>query len=138
MDVGSAHDVCSTELNDKVVAYLQSIPYVRGQCIQVCAYKDGEKVVSCWAGRYRQKSYQLGARSSFARVSEHTLFPCYSVAKGFSAAGIQLLLEQGRLDVTQTVASRWPAFAANGKQDVCPGSSHGVQGLSTPCLHMLL
>src|SRR4051812_31738062 len=47
-----------------------------------------------------------------------TLTPVFSTTKALAALLIARLVDQGKLDYAQTVASVWPAFAANGKASI--------------------
>lgn len=47
-----------------------------------------------------------------------TLVNVWSVTKGIIALSVAMLVEQGKLDYAKPVASVWPEFAANGKQDI--------------------
>ncbi len=55
---------------------------------------------------------------AFGAASEETRFWVASATKPIVAAGIWLLIGEGRLEVERRVAETIPEFAANGKQDV--------------------
>jgi CubicO group peptidase (beta-lactamase class C family) len=71
---------------------------------------EGQPVVDLWAGH-----------ADTARThpfTDATLTPVFSTGKAVMALLIATAVEAGRLSYDQTVASVWPAFAAEGKQDV--------------------
>ncbi|MDG2521102.1 serine hydrolase [Caulobacter segnis] len=71
---------------------------------------DGETVVDLWGGHMdRAKSKAFTAT---------TLTPIFSSTKAVASLMIARLVEQGRLDYGQTVASVWPEFAEGGKDAV--------------------
>ena len=71
---------------------------------------EGQPVVDLWAG------YADTARTH--PFTDATLTPVFSTGKAVMALLIATAVEAGRLSYDQTVASVWPAFAAEGKQDV--------------------
>ena len=67
----------------------------------------GETVADLWAGfADRDRTRPFDAR---------TLTPIFSTTKALAALLIARLVDQGKLDYGQTVASVWPEYAANGK-----------------------
>jgi len=73
-------------------------------------WHDGKVVVDLWGGiadRKRQRPWQ-----------QDTIGTVFSATKGMVATCFLLLADRGRLDYDAPVASYWPEFAANGKQDV--------------------
>jgi len=71
---------------------------------------EGEPVVDLWAG------WADTARTQ--PFTETTLTPVFSTGKAVMALLIATAVEAGKLSYDQTVASIWPAFGAEGKQDV--------------------
>lgn len=72
--------------------------------------EDGEVVLDLlggWADRRRVDPF-----------GEHTLVPVFSTTKSVSALMIARLVDAGKLDYGQTVASVWPEFAQAGKDAV--------------------
>ena len=76
----------------------------------VAVYLDGEPVVDLWGG--------LADATNGRPWTEETLVLVYSSTKGVTAVCANLLMQQGHLDPDATVATVWPEFAANGKQDI--------------------
>ena len=74
------------------------------------AIRDGEVVVDIWGG--------WANREQTRPWVEDTIVPVYSSTKGVSALVIALLHDRGELDYDATVASLWPEFGANGKDNV--------------------
>ncbi|HUF33000.1 MAG TPA: serine hydrolase domain-containing protein [Acidimicrobiales bacterium] len=76
----------------------------------VCVYVDGRKVVDLWGGwadAHRTCAWQ---RDTIATV--------YSATKGMTATCAQVLVDRGLLDVDEAVATYWPEFAQEGKDQV--------------------
>jgi CubicO group peptidase (beta-lactamase class C family) len=70
----------------------------------------GEVVVDLWAGHAdRAKTRAFDAR---------TLTPIFSTTKAIAALLIARLVDAGKLDYLQTVASVWPEFAQAGKAEI--------------------
>ncbi len=70
----------------------------------------GEVVVDLWAG------YADRARTQ--PFDDRTLTTIFSTTKAIAALLMARLVDQGKLDYGQTVASVWPAFAAGGKASI--------------------
>jgi CubicO group peptidase (beta-lactamase class C family) len=75
-------------------------------------------------------------RAKTRPFDDRTLAPVFSTTKAVAALLIARLVDQGRLDYEQTVASVWPEFAQNGKGAITVGQamSHqdGLAGLPGP------
>ncbi|MBO6782282.1 MAG: beta-lactamase family protein [Alphaproteobacteria bacterium] len=76
----------------------------------VAVYAGGEKVVDLWAG------HMDAARERPWR--EDTLCLMYSLAKAMCATCVHILADRGEVDLEAPVATYWPEFARNGKEDV--------------------
>ncbi|MGC1302027.1 MAG: serine hydrolase domain-containing protein [Caulobacteraceae bacterium] len=90
--------------------------------------QDGEVMLDIWGGHAdRAKSRPFEA---------DTLTPVFSTTKAIAALLIARLVDQGRLDYGQTVASVWPEFAQAGKAAITVAQvmSHqdGLAGLPEP------
>ena len=70
----------------------------------------GEVVLDLWGGH--------ADRPRTRPFDETTLTPVFSTTKAIAALLMARLVDQGKLDYGQTVASVWPAFAANGKASI--------------------
>ena len=79
-----------------------------GAAVAVC--HNGRLVVDLWGG------YKDRARS--VTWERDTTVNMMSVAKGFVATAIAMLVDRGELDYDLPVAGYWPEFAQNGKQDI--------------------
>lgn len=71
---------------------------------------DGEMVVDLWGGFTAKDKAEPWGRDTIANT--------YSTTKGMTALVANRLVEQGKIDLDAPVASYWPEFAAEGKQDV--------------------
>ncbi|GAB2833251.1 serine hydrolase domain-containing protein [Streptomyces daliensis] len=89
---------------------------------------DGERVVDVWGG------HRDTART--VAWDEDTLVNVWSTTKTVTALAALMLVDRGQLDVYAPVATYWPEFAANGKQDVeirhLLSHTSGVSGLEQP------
>ena len=88
----------------------------------------GEVVFDIWGG--------YADRARTRPFDADTLTPVFSTTKAIAALLIARLVDQGRLDYEQTVASVWPQFAQAGKAAITIGQvmSHqdGLAGLPEP------
>ncbi|MCW3489479.1 serine hydrolase domain-containing protein [Dethiobacter alkaliphilus] len=83
----------------------------RGEIGAACAvYRDGRKVVDLWGG-YRD------ARER-ALWEEDTLSFWASSTKGMAAVAVLVAESQGLFDLDEPVATYWPEFAQNGKENI--------------------
>ncbi len=73
-------------------------------------YVDGEMKADLWAGTADKASGRLWG--------EDTLQLVFSTTKGAAAICIARLVEAGLIAYSDTVATYWPEFAANGKGDI--------------------
>lgn len=89
---------------------------------------EGEILVDLWGG-HRDRARTLP-------FEETTLAPVFSVTKAMTALMMARLVDQGRLDYGQTVASVWPEFAQAGKGAITVEQAlshqHGLSGLVEP------
>ena len=76
----------------------------------VAVYRDGQKVVDLWGG------WRDGGRRR--RWEPDTLVPVFSATKGMCAAAMAVGHSRGLFHLDEAVASYWPEFAHNGKEDV--------------------
>ncbi len=76
----------------------------------VCAYVDGRVVVDLWGG--------VADRETGRGWTEDTIVPVFSSTKGVTAVCANLVIERGLLDPDATVATYWPEFANNGKEEI--------------------
>jgi CubicO group peptidase (beta-lactamase class C family) len=88
----------------------------------------GETVLDLWAG--------FADRARSKPFDDTTLAPIFSTTKAVAALLIARLVDAGRLDYAQTVASVWPEFAAAGKAAITveQAMSHqaGLSGFLEP------
>ena len=73
---------------------------------------DGELVVDLWGGRANRD-----AGESLPWEAD-TIINVWSTTKTLGALAVLLLADRGELDLYAPVATYWPEFAANGKQDI--------------------
>ena len=83
----------------------------RGELGAACAvYHKGEKVVDLWGG-YRDHKNLLP-------WEEDTLVLVFSTTKGMSGMTVAVAHSRGLFDYDEKVATYWPEFAQQGKEDV--------------------
>lgn len=100
-----------TALNAKVRALVdQQLAEGRQLGTQVCAYRNGERIVDIWAG-------QMGSHDP-RPVQPDSLFSSFSTTKGPAATALHILADRGLIDYDAPVAKYWPEFAANGKAKI--------------------
>lgn len=76
-----------------------------------CAvYRRGEKVVDLWSG--------VRDKATKEPWEEDTMVVVYSTTKGMAAMTLAMAHSRGWLDYEERVATYWPEFAQNGKQDI--------------------
>ena len=75
-----------------------------------CAYAGGRRVVDLWGG--------IADPDTGRPWEADTPVLVFSTTKGATATCVHLLVERGVLDLDAPVASVWPEFAAEGKDDV--------------------
>ena len=73
-------------------------------------YYKGKEVVDLWGG-YRDEA-------TLAPWEKDTLVLIFSATKGFSALAVAVAHSQGLLDYDEKVATYWPEFAQNGKENI--------------------
>jgi CubicO group peptidase (beta-lactamase class C family) len=78
--------------------------------LQVAAYLDGELIVDAWAG--------VTDPTSRVPVDGETIFWASSCGKGIAATCVHMLAERDQLDYEAPVASYWPAFGVQGKDQI--------------------
>lgn len=75
-----------------------------------CAWVRGEKVVDVWGG--------VRNKVTGDRWERDTMVVIHSATKGLAAMTIAIAHSRGWLDYEERVATYWPEFAQNGKQDI--------------------
>ncbi len=75
----------------------------------LAVYHRGRLAVDLWGG-YRTVEGDPWTRD--------TLAMCFSTTKGVAATAAHILADRGLLDYDERVATYWPEFAQNGKQDI--------------------
>lgn len=92
----------------------------------VAVVHDGELVADLWGGEARPG----------VPWTRDTVVQVWSVTKTMAALAVLVLVDRGDVDLDAPVASYWPAFAAQGKDDVrvrhLLGHTSGVPGWSRP------
>ena len=75
-----------------------------------CVYYRGEKVADLWGG--------VRDKSTGDRWEEETMVILWSATKGLAAMTMALAHSRGWLDYDEHVATYWPEFAQNGKENI--------------------
>jgi CubicO group peptidase (beta-lactamase class C family) len=75
-----------------------------------CVYHNGVKVVDLWGG--------IRNESTGEPWQEDTMVIVYSATKGLAAMALTVAHSRGWLDYGERVATYWPEFAQNGKEDI--------------------
>ena len=83
----------------------------------VSSYLHGELLVNVCIGG-AEMAVNNTSKTTWQPIDLDTLFMSWSVCKGLAATTILTLVDQGVLKYEQTVASIWPEFGQNGKQNI--------------------
>lgn len=75
-----------------------------------CAFHRGRKVVDIWGGYVDVDMTKPWQRDTLVNV--------YSTTKGLASIAMAVLFDEGKIDYNEKVATYWPEFGAEGKQDV--------------------
>ncbi|MGH1490234.1 MAG: serine hydrolase domain-containing protein [Acidimicrobiales bacterium] len=73
-------------------------------------YLNGDCVLDLWAGHRDPETGALWESDTMAM--------CWSTTKGIASTVLHMLSDRRQLDYDSPIASYWPEFAANGKQDI--------------------
>jgi len=118
-----------TNVNERVSELIEKqVSDGRQIGVQVCAYKDGRRIVDTWAGTMGPEDPRL--------VQADSLFCSWSTTKGLTALAIHMLADREIIEYDARVADYWPEFAQNGKDKitVTQAMSHqaGIHALPSP------
>ena len=75
-----------------------------------CAYYHGQKVVDIWGGSRNRQTREPW--------EQDTMVVVHSATKGLAAMTLAIAHSRGWLDYEERVATYWPEFGRNGKQDI--------------------
>ena len=75
----------------------------------VCVYHRGECVVDLWGG-VRDEAGTLW--------QSDTMAPSFSTTKGVASTLVHIMVDRGLLDYDERIATYWPEFGQQGKQDI--------------------
>ncbi len=102
--------ICMPDYEAVRQAFLDN--FTRGEEVgaAVCVFHRGQKVVDLWGG--------FADRSRSQPWQAETTVNMMSVAKGFVATAIAMLVDRGVLEYDTPVARYWPEFAQRGKADI--------------------
>jgi CubicO group peptidase (beta-lactamase class C family) len=78
--------------------------------VQVCAYKNGSKIVETYAGT-------MGSGDN-RPVQADSLFCSWSTTKGVAATALHILADRGLLEYNAPVVKYWPGFSKHGKDKI--------------------
>jgi CubicO group peptidase (beta-lactamase class C family) len=107
IDIHGAFDGAFKSVREDFFANFQS----RGEIgASLAIYLDGKLMVDLWGG--------IADTATARPWEEDTVAVVFSCTKGMAATCMHMLAERSLLDFNAPVATYWPEFAANGKQDV--------------------
>lgn len=125
MTVPEIHGLCPPQFEEVREAFLENFETRDEVGARFALAIEGHIVVDIWAG-HRDRARTVA-------FDETTLTPVFSVTKAMTALMMARLVDQGRLDYGQTVASVWQEFAQAGKGAITVGQAlshqHGLSGL---------
>ena len=94
----------------------------------VGVYLDGKPVVRIWGGS--------ADPDRGVPWAEHTVTPIGSTSRALASTAALILVDRGLLDLDEPVASYWPAFGQNGKEEITVrlllSHQSGVAALEVP------
>ncbi len=96
------------EFSDVARVFLHQIEHTGGGAA-VAVYHRGELVVDLRGGKRTDQG---------APWTRDTLAMCFSTTKGVAATALHLLADRGLVDYDAPVATYWPEFAQNGKEEL--------------------
>ncbi|KAL1857967.1 hypothetical protein Plec18170_003191 [Paecilomyces lecythidis] len=76
----------------------------------ICVNIDGQNVVDIWGGHADANQTKLWEKDTITGV--------WSSTKVVTCLAAHMLVDRGRLDMDENVATYWPEFGANGKENV--------------------
>jgi len=94
---------------DVAASLIRQIPKDQAAGAAVCVYHKGVSVVDIWGG------IKDSAGNPWA---EDTTAPSFSTTKGVLSTLVHILVDQGKAEYDDTIASHWPEFAAGGKEAI--------------------
>lgn len=125
MTIHGSFDPAFSSLRD---AFAQSFDDGLEIGASVAVTVNGRMVANLWGG--------VADPATQTPWTADTLVNVWSVTKGVMALAIAILIERGKLEYRQTVASVWPEFAAQGKAaitlDQIMSHQAGLDGLDVP------
>ncbi len=125
---GVLHGRYDSRFEDVVAALAEEITSGGELGAAIAVDIDGEMVVDIWGG------YADKARTR--EWSEDTIVNVFSSTKNVTALAALMLVDRGQIDPFEPVATYWPEFAANGKQDIevrhILSHTSGVSGWEMP------
>ena len=75
-----------------------------------CVYRNGEKIIDLWGG--------IRNKETGEPWEHNTMVVVYSTTKGLAAMTLALAHSRGLIDYDERVATYWPEFAQNGKENI--------------------
>ena len=101
---------CDPQFHRVLRAFVENFQTGTEVGASVSVVHQGKTVVDLWGG--------YTDRNKTQNWSENTTVNMMSVAKGFVATAIAMLVDRGQLDYDAPVAKYWPEFAAAGKENI--------------------
>jgi CubicO group peptidase (beta-lactamase class C family) len=124
------HGTCDERFESVRSALAQNIDSGEELGASIAVDLDGDVAVDIWGGHKDEARAQPWERDTITNV--------WSTTKTVTSLAALMLVDRGELDVDAPVATYWPEFAANGKQDVLVrnlmGHTSGVSGLEQPAV----
>lgn len=128
----TVHGACDDRFQAVADAFAANFAAGAEDGASVAVTVDGEMVVDLWGGNAVAES----AETPTAPWEQDTIVNVYSTTKTMAGLCMLMLADRGLLDFDEPVASYWPEFAANGKENVLVrnvmGHTAGLSGWSEP------
>jgi CubicO group peptidase (beta-lactamase class C family) len=107
---GVLHGHYDSRFEDVVAALAEEVTNGGELGAAIAVDVDGELVVDIWGGH--------ADKAKTREWSKDTIVNVFSSTKNITALAALMLIDRGQLDPFAPVATYWPEFAANGKQDI--------------------
>ncbi len=112
-DASNSHNIdgtCDPRMEDVRAAFTKNFDDGLEVGASVCVIKDGETLVDLWGGHVDE--------AKTAPWTKDTITNVWSTTKTMTALSALILGDRGELNFDAPVATYWPEFKANGKEDV--------------------
>lgn len=109
-DMALVHGFVAEGFEEVKTEFIRNLTTRRDIGAACCIYYKGEKVVDLWGGVKNKKTKEPW--------EENTIVKVFSTTKGMALLVLAKMHSDGLLDYNEKVATYWPEFAKNGKENI--------------------